>query len=706
MDKERVKTWFEALEQPEDGVLFERALNQTECRVSKKRGVGPLPIALFALSLGLLAFAGSHLALTGRHVGLAGSHLALSPGDTGLTGRHLPLVPRHVALAGGHVGQNQPPPLDSSRPLQPVRSFLAGEGVSTKPDPLNLPRAAGGERKERRDAPRGGTELPSEALQGKGPNLGQHQDDLAFINSRPEDMLSAPTPDIPREKESEFIVVPVPQVASSGNAGVALNAYEAERQIVDMRLQKRVALGEKGISFADLCARLTQETGVTFTAGRSVADDKLTVFCGARTLRDLMRQVNRIFGYVWERNGTDPDFRYRLVQPISGQVAEEEKRNKEKVSSVVQFLSLSRLDDGNKEAILRGEFNVVLADAQDMSGTEKLSRDLSISFILDDSKPGVVLDKNYLKTMGLKAFEVEATDFSWGSILSDYSSFPDPENAKNNEALKEISFFPQKVSISPEPTLKDDKLCTTGDVLEAIHKATKQDVMGDYFTRFMPQSDVTLKEKTLFETLNTLGDRTKLRWNWEKSKTEDESDWLQLRTSGYYLAREREVPSRLLERWQESSRRQMGKLSALDLGEIARLSDAQLDSQSMATGAMKQYGLTEWPLVQNASLRPHWHAFGVLSRGRQTDALSERGLLFRQLPLDPQQELASLIATAGRGANPGATLSFDDFPSALLQVRYPAPPGEPIFRYRRVGQPGTFWRWEIGQAGSSVIKEE
>ncbi len=705
MDNERVKTWFENLEQPEEGVLFERALNKTERLSSKSRGMQPIPIALCALSLGLLAFAGSHL----RN---SGGHPALPPGDPGLAGSHLALVPRHLA-------QNQPPPASpptTTQPLgtrafssQPPSRWVPGEGVSTKRRAvIDLRPYIFPLRPEERGRQPERDESEERALQGRGPNLGQHQDDLAFINARPEEALSAPTPDIPREKESEFIVVPVPQVASSGNAGVALNAYESERQIVDMRLQKRVALGEKGISFADLCAKLTQETGVTFTAGRSVADDKITVFCGARTLRDLMRQVNRIFGYVWERNGTDPDFRYRLVQPISGQVAEEEKRNKEKVSSMVQFLSLSRLDDGNKEAVLRGEFNVVLADAQDMSGTEKLSRDLSVSFLLDDSKPGVVLDKNYLKTMGLKAFEVVATDFSWSAIsaFSDYSNFPDPENAKNNEALKEIAFFPQKVSISPEPTLKDEKLCTTGDVLEAIHKATKQDVMGDYFTRFMPQSDVTLKEKTLFDALNTLGDRTKLRWDWEKAKTEGESDWLQFRTSGYYLAREREVPSRLLERWQESSRRQMGKLSALDLGEIARLSDAQLDSQSMATGAVKQYGLTEWPLVQNATLRPHWHAFGVLSRGRQTDALSERGLLFRQLPLDPQQELASLIATAGRGANPGATLSFDDFPSALLQVRYPAPPGEPIFRYRRVGQPGTFWRWEIGQAGSSVTKEE
>jgi hypothetical protein len=615
----------------------------------------------------------------------------------------------HLPDSGGHLVDSISLEALRFRPSSQIASYLGGRGINS---PKSL--------FQRGTSDKGrGTKASLRALQGRW-NSAAALDDLAFINSRPEDVLSAPPPDVPKEKESEFIVVPVPQVASSENAGVALSAYEAERQIIDTRLQKRVALGEKGISFADLCARLTKETGVTFTAGRSVADDKLTVFCGARTLRDLMRQVNRIFGYVWERNGTDPDFRYRLVQPVSGQVAEEEKRNKDKGAQVVQFLSWSTLPDGKAEVTLRSADNLLGIQFVDANELNLLKINKEISTDLNRESPSMYLkwdDNNESGTDKLDYRKLSDTLVALKTNISiigrtirmsglDYSGYPDPENAKNNEALKTESLFPQKVSISPEPSLKDDKLCTTADILEAIHKTTRKDVMGDYFTRFSGQSEVTIKAKTLFEALNTLGDRTKLRWDWEKARTEGESDWLQFRTSGYYLAREREVPNRLLERWQESSRRQMGKLAATDLGEIARLSDAQLDSQSMAMGATKQYGLTEWALVQNTSLRPHWHALGVLSRGRQNDALSERGLGFRQLPLDPQQELASLIATAGRTSSPDATLSFDDFPWAMLQVRYPAPPGEPIFRYRRIGQPGKFWRWEIGPDGGTVTKED
>src|SRR5581483_4826440 len=79
-------------------------------------------------------------------------------------------------------------------------------------------------------------------------------------------------------------------------------------------------------------------------------------------------------------------------------------------------------------------------------------------------------------------------------------------------------------------------------------------------------------------------------------------DWLQLRTTSYFNDRLKEVPNRLLNRW-AASRRRNGALTVEDLVEIAQLTDAQLDSRTMAEGARLLYGLREWQL---AGARRHW----------------------------------------------------------------------------------------------------
>ncbi|HLK56090.1 MAG TPA: zf-HC2 domain-containing protein [Chthonomonadaceae bacterium] len=130
----------------------------------------------------------------------------------------------------------------------------------------------------------------------------------------------------------EFVNVPLPQIAGQGDkpTKAAAEQYKQEAEIVDERLVKKVSLTEKGISFADLCRLLKEQTGIELTANASVADDKVTLFCKERSLRDIMRQVNRLFGYLWNRSGKPGEFRYELTQPVRAQLAEDELRSRDR----------------------------------------------------------------------------------------------------------------------------------------------------------------------------------------------------------------------------------------------------------------------------------------------------------------------------------------------------------------------------------------
>ena len=166
-------------------------------------------------------------------------------------------------------------------------------------------------------------------------------DDLKRINEDPLKAISywvgRQTPELPVPERDRFIVVTAPLVASElpGAAALALEQAKAEAQIVDMRLQKRVTVGGKALAFGDFCRQLSEKTGITLEAVRGVADDKLTVFCTERSLRDVMRQVSEIFGFVWERVGEEGAYRYRLTQPLRARLAEEELRNKDAHDALV-----------------------------------------------------------------------------------------------------------------------------------------------------------------------------------------------------------------------------------------------------------------------------------------------------------------------------------------------------------------------------------
>jgi RNA polymerase sigma-70 factor, ECF subfamily len=137
-----------------------------------------------------------------------------------------------------------------------------------------------------------------------------------------------PTPNAPSEateeetmERREFL-----RSAAAGAAGLML----PEKEVVDGRLTQKVSLALKGTALADVCEALRTETGVHLVAGNSVADEKVTVFCQKRPLREVMRQLSRPFGYTWLRSGRLGEYRYELVQDLKSQLLEEELRNRDR----------------------------------------------------------------------------------------------------------------------------------------------------------------------------------------------------------------------------------------------------------------------------------------------------------------------------------------------------------------------------------------
>src|SRR5262249_32776824 len=85
--------------------------------------------------------------------------------------------------------------------------------------------------------------------------------------------------------------------AAVGAAGLMLT--ETEKEVVDPRLAQKVTCAFKAAALSDLCEKLRSDTGIHLTAGPSVADEKVTLFCQKLPLREVMRQLSRPFGYTW-----------------------------------------------------------------------------------------------------------------------------------------------------------------------------------------------------------------------------------------------------------------------------------------------------------------------------------------------------------------------------------------------------------------------
>jgi len=212
---------------------------------------------------------------------------------------------------------------------------------------------------------------------------------------------------------------------------------------------------------------------------------------------------------------------------------------------------------------------------------------------------------------------------------------------------------------------------TSADVLEALHRATGLPIVADYYTRLYKTERLSVQNQPLFDTLNQLCETMRYRWN-------KQDNWLQFRSAGFFNDRLKEVPNRLLARW-NSSRKEHGALTLDDLIEIAQLSDAQLDAEEMAEGARDCHGLVEWSLARDRDLRPDWRFLAQLTSAQRQEAQSSAGLPFVRLSLGQQQRFIAVALPFGEELR-----SLRELETASLRVAY-TQPGE--FEWRMPGPP-------------------
>src|SRR5262249_44044996 len=94
-------------------------------------------------------------------------------------------------------------------------------------------------------------------------------DDLKYLNAESPAISSSthwPSDELARLEANirnrvkggdDFVTVPIPQSAGSDQRSMAAAAasYQKEREIVDARLVRKVTIGEKGVSFNELCRK-------------------------------------------------------------------------------------------------------------------------------------------------------------------------------------------------------------------------------------------------------------------------------------------------------------------------------------------------------------------------------------------------------------------------------------------------------------------
>jgi hypothetical protein len=582
-------------------------------------------------------------------------------------------------------------------------------------------------------------------------------DDLAYLNPDPAafarrwthlppseaDALEARLRASVRGGDSGFVSVPVPRIAStsSASASAALAAWRREAQAVDARLQRKVSLAVKGVAFSDLCAELEQKTGIAFSAARSVQDDKVTIFCRDRPVRDILRQISALFNFSWERTGADQnEWRYRLTQSLRAQLLEEELRNRDRDAALLaldrdmeafrKHLHLTpdearalaqdaqgedkkRLEalagpawgaaqlyfglSPDEAAALRGGQGLRWGNAdasgngvqrplpanlaqnilQSQAGNTRIETrpdgEISLRVENDPAKlqtlPGVppaqIADAQAVAQLEVKRDELgqfsllgmagiaidrensKVSSLSGRNLATGVSpSVQNPQNAEANAKHKTDPILTPLVTIRPRPSCpaaEDDRRdearaaaspappaatppqqaarrhhtqVTSADVLEAIHKASGQDVIGDHFSRLHDPASGSAEKVRLFDALNTICDVLRLRWSRQETPGRNDDPaaaWLTFRSTSFFNDRLKEVPNRLLAGWR-TARREHGSLPLADLLAIAGLHDAQLDSRTMAASVQTCYDLPEWSLAAVNNLRPHWRFLAGLPR--------------------------------------------------------------------------------------------
>jgi hypothetical protein len=232
-----------------------------------------------------------------------------------------------------------------------------------------------------------------------------------------------------------------------------------------------------------------------------------------------------------------------------------------------------------------------------------------------------------------------------------------PDNAAANAALRGQPRFQKEVALKPVASCPELKLATEGeepvrphvttaDVWETIHRETGLPIVADYFTRLYPQAKSVVPKATLFDALCKEGDLLGVRWKLE-------GELLLCRSTSFFWDKLKEVPNRLLLRWQ-ASRREHGGLPLADLLEMATLSDQQLGSAKVAEAIQHCWSLPEWRFVgggplEQWGLRPHAQFMAQLTEAQRQRVLEPNGLPASALTPAQQRALFQLFE-AGRVA--------------------------------------------------------
>jgi hypothetical protein len=306
------------------------------------------------------------------------------------------------------------------------------------------------------------------------------------------------------------------------------------------------------------------------------------------------------------------------------------------------------------------------------------------------------------------------------------SAVGDPKNAEVHSSLAHDPAFTVHITVKPQPSCRPpapvggnsapprEARATSADVLEALHRATGMPVVADFYTRLFPLSHVSAQDVTLFEALNQLSDTMRFRWL-------REGRWLQFRSVSFYDDRLKEVPNRLLLRWAQSRSDAGGRrrhpptawvpgLTLDDLIEVAQLTDAQLDSDTMAEGARDCFGLVEWDLVRRgtaSSTRSQLRYLATLTSPQRQMAETTAGLPFTQLSLAQQQQL---IAHLGPRLQWAHIQSLESLTGAAVRVEYMQPgefcwrPPEAVRPTGADARPSPFDRLRAGMFGLSPVR--
>jgi hypothetical protein len=212
-------------------------------------------------------------------------------------------------------------------------------------------------------------------------------------------------------------------------------------------------------------------------------------------------------------------------------------------------------------------------------------------------------------------------------------------------------------------------------------------IVSDHYTRLYKPEDVSPRNLPLSAALVRLADEMRVRWN-------RDGQWLQFRSRTYYHDRIKEVPNRLLDRW-SAARRQHGVLHLGNLAEIAKLPDPQLDGAEMAEGARAIWGLAEWNLVRNGTLRPHGRFLAEFTPEQRQRMTTAAGLAFAAMTLSQQQGfMARALNQHPDDDRPLASL--EELEGAAMRVEYTQPGS---FQWRQPGEIGTAQWFRVLEPG-------